>query len=383
MSSATVTCTSFAYGGQAIARLPDGRAVFVPFALPGETVRVRLVKEKAGYAEGELIEVLSSSSQRVAPRCRHYRVCGGCHYQHLDYPGQLAAKAQIVRDQLVRLGGLIEPPVAATVPSPNPWHYRNHMQFHRTADGQWGLQAARSHELVPISECHLPAAGLERAWRELTSAAATGVSTIAPERVSLRIGNQGIIQRSGGKALTIDVLGRPFQVSSASFFQVNTALAGQMVEQVLAWVESGPSEVVIDLYCGVGLFSAFLAPRVGALIAVESSPAACADFADNLSTCTNMSLHRGSAEEVLPRLTGPVGDVVADPPRAGLGKAVVEQLLRLAPHRLIYISCNPATLARDARQLVAGGYQPVRIIPFDLFPQTYHIESVSLWEKRM
>jgi 23S rRNA (uracil1939-C5)-methyltransferase len=382
MSNITVTCSGFAYGGQAIGRLPDGRAVFVPFALPGETVCVRLVKEKAGYAEAELIKVLSPASQRIAPRCRHYMACGGCHYQHLDYPGQLAAKAEILRDQLVRLGGLVEPPVAITVPSPNPWHYRNHMQFHRTPDGGWGLQAARSHKVVPIDECHLPEAALEKAWRAVASAALTDKQGAAVERVSLRIGSQGVIQQSGDEAVTIQMLGRPFRVSPASFFQVNTALAAQMVEQVLVWSEGTPNELVLDLYCGVGLFSAFLAPRFGRLMAIESSAAACQDFAVNLAEFANVTLRHGSAEELLPQLSGPVQCVVADPPRAGLGKPVVEQLLRLAPRRLVYVSCDPATLSRDARQLLAGGYQLLHVVPFDLFPQTYHVESVSLWARR-
>jgi 23S rRNA (uracil1939-C5)-methyltransferase len=140
MEEVTITCTTFAYGGQTLGRLPDGRAVFVPFALPGE--RVRVTKTKAGYAEAELLEVIEPAPARISPRCRHSTRCGGCHYQHLPYAQQLAAKSQILRDQLLRLGGLVDPPLAPIVPSPQPWHYRNHMQFHRTVDGRLGLQAA-------------------------------------------------------------------------------------------------------------------------------------------------------------------------------------------------------------------------------------------------
>lgn len=369
-----LTLTSLAYGGKALGRLPDGRALFAPYALPGETVRVRLIKEKRGYVEAELVEVLAPSPQRIAPRCRHFAQCGGCHYQHMDYAAQLAAKAAILREQLVRLGGLSDPPVAQTIPSPQPWRYRNHMQFHRAPDGRLGFQATRANQVIPITECHLPEPALDAAWRGLSGAPLAGEA-----RIGLRVGADGTIQQPGGEPVLMRVLGRDFQVSPPSFFQVNTAMAGRMVEFVLEQLASGASDNVIDLYCGVGLFGAFLAPRVARLAGVEASPSACADFRVNLAAFGNVTLYAGDAEAMLAGIEGPVTGMVADPPRAGLGAGVVSEIVRLAPARFVYVSCDPATLGRDARLLSAGGYRLARATPFDLFPQTYHIESISVW----
>lgn len=374
MRTVELTLTSLAYGGQALGRLPDGRALFAPYALPGETVRVRLTKDKRGYAEAELLEVLTPSPQRIAPRCRHFAECGGCHYQHMDYASQLVAKAAILREQLVRLGGLSDPPVAETIPSPQPWNYRNHMQFHRTPDGGVGFQAARSNQIIPITECHLPEAALDAAWRGLQGSQRTGGA-----RIGLRVGADGAIQQTAGEPLVMRVLDRDFQVSPASFFQVNTAMAGRMVEYVLDQLTPTQRDEVVDLYCGVGLFSAFLAPRVARLTGVESSPAACADFRENLAPYDNVTLRAGDVEAVLADMREPMTGMVVDPPRAGLGQGVVGEITRLGPRRLVYVSCDPATLARDARLLSAGGYVLQCATPFDLFPQTYHIESISLW----
>jgi 23S rRNA (uracil1939-C5)-methyltransferase len=386
MEEYEITCTAYAYGGTALGRLPDGRTVFVPFALPGERVRVRLRKQKAGYAEAELCAVLTPSPERVAPRCRHFGQCGGCHYQHMSYVAQLAAKQQILRDQLVRLGGLVDPPVAPTVPSPQAWGYRNHMQFHRMADGRLGFQAARSDQTIPITECHLPELALDAAWRQLEQHPAKQRphgkrqrGQTHPERVSLRVGAGNQLQRADGSPISIDIFGQRFRVSAASFFQVNTPMAEQLVTHVLAQLPATGLETAIDVYCGVGLFSRFLAPHVGQLIGIESSPAACADFAHNLAGFDHVTLHEATAEAALAQLAEPVEFMVADPPRAGLGKPVIEQLLRLKPGRMVYVSCDPATLARDARLLIEGGYQLASVTPFDLFPQTYHIESVSVW----
>jgi 23S rRNA (uracil1939-C5)-methyltransferase len=381
MQEFEITCNTFAYGGAAIGRLPDGRTLFVPLALPGETVRVRLRKEKPGYAEAELLAVLTPSPDRVAPRCRHFGQCGGCHYQQMSYEAQLAAKQQILREQLVRLGGVVDPPVAATVPSPQPWGYRNHMQFHRMADGRLGFQAARSEQTIPITECHLPAPALERAWRQVEQRpqGKRQRGRAQAERVSLRVGAEDQLQRADGPPIAMGILGQRFRVSAASFFQVNTPMAEQLVTHVLAHLPATKPARAVDVYCGVGLFSRFLAPHVEQLIGIESSPSACADFAHNLAGFRHVTLHEATAEAALAQLSAPVDFMVLDPPRAGLGKTVIEQLLRLKPGRLVYVSCDPATLARDGRLLTAGGYRLESATPFDLFPQTYHIESVSVW----
>ncbi len=398
------------YGGDALGRLEDGRAAFVPFGLPGETVRVRIVEERRGYVRAELLEVLSASPQRIGPRCRHFGVCGGCHYQHLPYEAQLAAKTEILRDQLQRIGGIEAPPMRPIVASPQAWNYRNHVQFHLTENGRLGFVAQQIEKsaalsMLPISECHLPEAPLNDLWPDLRFDPGLRL-----ERVSLRLGGDGesmlilesddppeleteaeisVVHLRGEEALVmagddhlfIRVNERPFRVSAASFFQVNTPMAGRMVDHLLDRLPLTPSATLLDVYCGVGLFSAFFAPRVGRLVGVELSPSACEDFAVNLDEFENVELYQGAAEEILPHLNIQIEAAIVDPSRAGLEKRVLDALLARGPARIAYVSCDPSTLARDAARLLAGGYRLLDVTPFDLFPQTYHIESISIFEK--
>ena len=408
----TIRLTGLAYGGEAIGRLPDGRAVFVPFALPGETVHLRLVEEKRGFARAALLEVISPAPQRIQPPCPHFGECGGCHYQHLSYADQLTAKQDILRDQLERIGRLPNPPVRPTVPSPQPSAYRNHIQFALAPDGKLGYHRPRSESVLPVQTCLLPEPALAETWPQLDFEAMPEI-----ERIGLRLGagNElqlilesqvselpelsveelpvsvvhispaGSLVLAGSPALEIDVLGRAFQVSAASFFQVNTPMAEKMVQHILETLRSlaalGPSSVLIDAYCGVGLFSAFLAGQVGELVGIEASPSAVEDFTVNLDEFENVSIYEAPVESVLPGLDLHPNIVLLDPPRDGLLPAALDGLLRLAPQFIVYVSCDPATLARDARRLVAGGYTLLQVTPFDLFPQTYHIESVSFWQR--
>lgn len=401
-----VNLTTHIYGGEVLGRLPDGRAVFVPFALPGETVRIRLVEEKRGYARAELIEVLDASPLRIDPLCAHFLVCGGCHYQHMPYEAQLAAKTGILRDQLIRIGKIDSPPVEPAVPSPREYYYRNHLQFHLTPDGKLGYHKARSEEVLAINECHLPEEALNSLWPLLDLEPVPGLKRIrmrlgagedilltlesddpqAPEfsvedlPISVAYMNpEGLQVLAGGSQVFMEVLGRKFRVSAGSFFQVNTPMAAAMVEHLLENLPLEPAATALDVYAGVGLFSAFLAPRAGRLIAIESSATAVEDFAYNLDEFENVEIYQASAEEALPGLDEQPQVIVVDPPRAGLNRRVIDAILNMRPELLAYISCDPATLARDARRLVSGGYHPRSFTPFDLFPQTYHIESASIW----
>ena len=403
-----IELTSLVYGGDAFGRLPDGRAVFVPFALPGERVAVRLVEERKRYARAELVDVLRPSEQRELPRCQHYGVCGGCHYQHLSYAGQLAAKQAILREQLQRIAGIPDPPVAATVPSPLPWAYRNHVQFHQTESGALGFHKALSEQVFELKECHLPETVLGTLWPQLDFERLPGL-----ERIGLRLGAGedaqlilesslpdtpelsveelplsvvhlspwGALVLAGSQSLEIDVLGRSFRVSAGSFFQANTPVAESMVAHLLDILPLEPHMTVLELYCGVGLFSAFLAEGVGRLVGVELSPSSCADFEANLDEFENVELYEASAEQVIGALDLQPQIVLVDPPRAGLGKEVAEAIAAMRPERIAYVSCDPATLARDGTAFLAAGYRLARITPFDAFPQTYHIESISLWER--
>src|SRR5829696_7802462 len=282
-----ITLTTLAYGGDAMGRLEDGRAVFVPFGLPGERVRVRLTEEKRNFARGEVLEILEASPHRILPRCKHFGVCGGCHYQHLPYEEQLEAKTEILRDQLLRIGKLENPPVQKMVASPGPWNYRNHVQFHLTEEGKLGYVRAQTLAVFAVEECHLPESFLNGIWPQLTFEPGTNI-----ERVSLRVGKDDdsmlILESSspevpeleieaeisvahvceedtvviaGHDHIVISVLARDFRVSAASFFQVNTAMAEKMVKHLLSHIPVSLSTTILDVYCGAGLFSAFLAPK--------------------------------------------------------------------------------------------------------------------------
>jgi len=408
-----VTLSTWAYGGEALGRLPDGRAVFVPYAVPGEVVRVRLTEVKPRYARGQVVSILEASPDRVAPRCPHFGRCGGCHYQHITYPAQLTAKTGIVRDQLERIGGLHDVPLRPMVPSPRPWGYRNHVQFHLDAQGRLGFQAWRSHEVVPIEVCHLPVEPINAVWPNLHIAPEAGVT-----RVHLRAGaegelllllrgtaptpppfevdfplsavylpegaDEGLVVLSGHSYQVMEVKGRLFRVSAPSFFQVNLPVAALMVDHLLEHLPLSPETTLLEVYAGVGLFSAFLAPKVGRLLAVESAPSACADFEVNLDEFDHVELYEAPAEVALPYLLERdeyAQVVLVDPPRSGLPGEVLDAIVAMQPEVIAYVSCDPATMARDARRLTRQGYRLRQITPFDMFPQTYHIETIGFWER--
>jgi 23S rRNA (uracil1939-C5)-methyltransferase len=284
------------------------------------------------------------------------------------------------------------------------------VQFSLDGTGKLGFQAPNSNQVIPITECHLPEASINDFWHQLEFEPETDI-----ERVSLRTGNDenillvlesdsphapeleieaGIsiahvyeehaVVIAGNDHIMTNVLGRDFKVSAASFFQVNTAMAEKMVEHLLARLPVDQSSTLLDVYCGVGLFSAFFAPKCKSVIGIESSESSCEDFAVNLDEFENVELYEGLAEEILPEIVERIGNpihVLVDPPRAGLDKAVVDGILKLSPQRIAYVSCDPSTLARDAARFINGGYKLKEVTPFDLFPQTYHIESISIFER--
>ncbi|MCD6554796.1 MAG: 23S rRNA (uracil(1939)-C(5))-methyltransferase RlmD [Anaerolineae bacterium] len=397
--------TGIAHGGDALGR-HEGRVIFVPYGIPDEKVRVEITEDRGRWARARLVEVLRPSPHRTEPPCPYFGICGGCQWQHMDYEAQLVYKRVIVGEQLHHLGGLQEATVEPTLASPDVWRYRNHAQFTPGPDGRLGFKAARSKRVVPITTCLL----LHPLLADLFSALDLALPEL--ERLSLRAGVRTgetmlifetvndeppgievdmpvscvLLLKDGtpvnlvGRNYLVEVLdGRQFRVSAPSFFQVNTAQAEQLVKTVAAFLQLTGHEVLLDAYCGVGTFALSLASQAGQVIGVEENPYAIADARLNAQGLFNVKFIEGQVEDILPNLDLAVDAAVLDPPRQGCRPEALQALIDLRPERIAYVSCDPATLARDARKLSDAGYRLVRVQPVDMFPQTYHIETASLW----
>jgi len=356
------------YGGAALARL-DGQIVLVPYVLPGETIRARLISRARGLLRAVPVEIISATPGRVIPPCPYFGRCGGCHYQHVGYEIQLAGKIEILRETFGRVGK-IEAPVRIDSISAEPYGYRNRIQLH-VEGPRAGYREAGSHRICPVEQCPIASPRLNRALRE----------NIAGRRFARRIEslelftNERDLQGPGSPA-AIDYQGGPhaYRVSRGSFFQVNRHLLEPLVERV---AEVAPGRLALDLYAGAGLFSLPLAERFDQVIAVEGGRSAHGDLLYNARRAgLPVRAEHAAVDAFLESFSDRPDLVVADPPRAGLGKRVVNGLLRLRPPRLVIVSCDPATLARDLSSLLAAGYQIERLTMADLFPQTYHIEAV-------
>jgi 23S rRNA (uracil1939-C5)-methyltransferase len=379
------------YGGEGLARL-DGRVVFTPFVLPGERILAQARQEKPGLVRAQAVEVLDPAPERVAAQCPYFERCGGCHYQHAPYEYQLRAKRSILVEELRRLGR-IEPPAEIGIVSAEPWGYRNRAQLH-VEDGRLGFRETRSRRLCAIDHCPIGSPALNEAIRTLVSMQRDGrwprfirsleiftderqvqVNVLETDRpVARRFFDWAAELIPGMVAGALDYEGR-FRVSSNSFFQVNRFLHDRLVDSAIGGVEG---ENALDLYAGVGLFSLPLARQFRKVTAVESGGGAIRDLQFNAERAgvTNLTSEQRTAEEYLASCDRPPDFVLADPPRAGLGKATVERLLRARPPRLTVVACDPATLARDLAALVGGGFRIERMTLVDLFPQTFHMETV-------
>ncbi len=401
-----IVITGLTYGGEGVGRLPDGKTVFVPYTIPGERVVVEINTDKKKYARAKPIQIIESSPHRINPLCKHYMFCGGCHLQHLAYDEQVRLKQNILAEQVEKVG--LNPEVILPAqPSPQEWHYRNNLQFHLSPDGHLGYQAAHTNQVIPIVECHLPVSGLNSIWNNLQLEPGLPI-----ERISARVGADdeitimlegeydalpeiemdfpcsvvhhslaGDLVLAGSPTMLIKVGDTEFQVSAGSFFQVNTLVAQLMADYALSLVKDSDIKSLMDVFCGVGLFSRMFAPHVRKIIGIESSESACNDFTENLAEFEDVSIYQGKAEDILPYLDEKPDLVLVDPPRAGLDERVLESICRSAPSRIIYISCDPSTFIRDASRFNARGFSLRNIKPIDMFPQTYHVEVIGLFEQ--
>jgi len=401
--------TDMAHGGAALGR-HEGKVIFVPYTLPGETVRVEVVEDHDRYAHARLLEVLEPSPDRVPPPCRYFAPhgCGGCQWQHASYEAQVRFKSEIVADQLARIGRLADPPVEPTIPDVTGWAYRNQARFHPAPEGGLGFRSADNERVVQIEEClvlhpllsdlhdllELDLPGLE----SLTLRAGTAteermivletdedeppaVKLDVPVSCALKLSDGTVVNLIGTNEITEVVAGQPYRISAASFFQINTPQATALVRLTLDALALEGGETVLDGYCGVGLFTTHLAERAGLVIAVETEPSAVEDLLHNTAERANVEVVEGAVEAVLENLDEPLDAALVDPPRSGLTQEALKGIVDAKPTRIVYVSCDPATLARDARRLTESGYQLVRAQPMDMFPQTFHIETVTLWTK--
>jgi len=373
------------FGGSGMAHLDDGRVIFVDFAAPGELVEAEIERIYPDYVEGVAVRVVEPSPDRVEPRCRYFGQCGGCQLQHLRYEAQLAAKEAAVREQLQRIGKLDPAVVRPIVGAREPWGYRNHVRFSTGRKyGDVGFITRRGRRLLRIEECPIAHPFVNRILPALQGKGA-GLHQIQV-RIDPTTGSylvypriEGVDFETGQPFYFERLAGFTFRVSASSFFQVNHEQAERLVEVIGA--ELPPNgEALVDAYAGVGTFAVIFASRFAKVIAIEESPSAVRDARVNLAQAPNVEMREGKVEDLLP-FVYPVPDVILlDPPRAGCMPEVLETILRLRPRELVYVSCNPTTLARDLRTLVGGGYRLLRVTPLDMFPQTAHIECVAKLE---
>jgi len=416
--------TAMAHGGAAFGRAADGRVVFVAGGLPGEYATARLKEIQARFAHGILVALPDPPAPDRAvdaPPCPHFgrwpdrgqrpdRHCGGCDWQHVRYAAQLRFKADVLADSLRRLGGIDDPPVRPALGMADPWRYRNRIRL-RVGPGGTGFLGLDGATVVPVRTCPIAHPLVESLIEALEGDLPPGTEVTlragvrtgdrmividAPdaaiedmEEIEVEVDEASVIlaREDGGSAvaagrpyLVEEVAGHAFTIPPRAFFQVNTEMADVLVDRVRAAVPEGAMRVV-DVFSGVGLFGVLLADRVGEVITIEEDAASVAAAVDNAAGLDNVTLIEADAAEGLDHV-GPGADVVVlDPPRAGLAVEVVRLLVAQRPDTIVYVSCDPATLARDARQLVAGGWRLIESQPVDMFPQTYHVESVNVFRR--
>jgi 23S rRNA (uracil1939-C5)-methyltransferase len=421
-----LTIEKLIYGGDGLARLPAdergrGKAVFVPFVLPGEEVSATITEEKPGFTRAHAEQITKPSPQRIQPQCPYFLRCGGCHYQHTGYEHQLEIKASILKENLRRIAKLELSTELKIHPSP-PWNYRNRTRLKvQTAPAfALGYYQFNSHKFLPVDQCPISSPLINRAIAALTGCGAAHLEALQPIQeieffanaddtqllVEAYAGPQtsaeqaeqlaqvlqsalpesvGVVVFDPGKSepkptawagsgkLTYQTARASYRVSGGAFFQTNRHLTDELVSLATGG-RSG--RTALDLYAGVGLFSSVLSREFERVIAVESSPISHSDLLynspENVKAVGSMSEQylRNVARKLQPDL------VVVDPPRSGLGESVVHALVNLGAPRLTYVSCDPATLSRDLGRLLKSGYQVERAHLVDLFPQTYHLESV-------
>ncbi|PYS77357.1 MAG: hypothetical protein DMF70_16745 [Acidobacteria bacterium] len=377
-----VTIERILPGGLGLAHA-DGRTMMVALAAPGDRVRVSIDRVKGNVAFASIEEILEPSPVRVAPPCQYFGRCGGCDFQQLTYQAQLDAKVEIIKDCLHRIGRVENVPGFQITPAPNPWHYRTRAQWqYDSIRRRLGYFQSGSRHVCDVEECAVLAPELQQTLsglRERTSdgslpedardfravAGDEGVSLAPPVRGSALVARE----------VTRTIRGERYRLNAESFFQANDDLLPQLIDAAL---NEASGETAVELYCGVGLFTVPLTRRFARVIAIEGDAAATHFARANLASA-NLKNAQVITQDVGAWLEGKSSPdfLLLDPPRTGAESRVIRGILNLKPKRISYVSCDPATLARDLRKLIAGGYMLDSIAAFDMFPQTHHVETVA------
>jgi 23S rRNA (uracil1939-C5)-methyltransferase len=378
-----------------VAHLPDGRVAFVEAAAPGDRVELALTESRARWVRGRIVRLLEPGPDRVEPRCAVFGTCGGCTWQHLDDEAQARAKTSILGDALERIGHLRVPRPIAFHASPSGYGTRLRARLH-VEGGRAGFRRRRSHALCEVRACPVLEPELEARLARLSDDARAG--RVEDGEWELVAGDTGAVARrcpgddlgaGAGAAVELSVEGRPLRISPGVFAQANRPLLDPLAAAVRRAV-LGPAGreagLLLELYAGAGFFTVGCAPHFLAAVAVESGHAAVSDLRFNLARASldHVEVREGDCESELARwpATAPRPDVVLlDPPRAGLGRAGAAELARVGAARVVYLSCDPATLARDLAVLCEAGYALRSVEGFDLFPQTPHVEALAVLER--
>ena len=403
-----VEIEAMAHGGSGLGRFRR-RTVFVPFTIPGERVLARPVSVHEHHMQAEGVRLQEASADRVYPACEAFgpKGCVRCHWQHIAYEAQLLLKQDVLADQLERVGKVKSVNILPTVPSPEQWGYHYHMTFVVTPDGRLGLPGRDNHSVVSVHECQLLHPDLQVLYESLdleleginrvrlqmgsdgaqmliltmTEDAAPELEADFPASVNLILPSNEPMNLIGDSHSRYEIGGRSFRVTAGSSIRPNMAQLSNLVSGVERFLNLTGTEEVLDLYAGVGIFSAALAARAQQVTLVESFPPAVTDADLNLSEFNNVDVIEGGVENVLESLDEHYDAALLDPPSTGLPGKVIAELARLDVRRLVYVSDDPGTLARDTRRFEKEGFRLKEAQVIDLSPQTYYIDTLALYEK--
>jgi tRNA/tmRNA/rRNA uracil-C5-methylase (TrmA/RlmC/RlmD family) len=383
----TIKIESIAFGGEGVGRM-DNFVVFVPFSAPGDELEIEFTGQKKKFSRGKILKIIKPSPMRVMPLCRYYESCGGCCYQHLDYEHQLSIKKKQVEESFWKIGKMASPSVLEPIAAPKVYHYRGKAQYHAEAvPNGWkiGFLDISGGKLVDIERCEIMEETINEKMRLLRENKQLRSNTDA----QLTIWSDSFVDKPCKKESIVRVVKeKNFLVPRDGFFQANLYLTDQLVDEVCRLAATTKITTLVDAYCGSGLFSIFLAPYAENVIGIEISEKSVQYAQINAENAgvKNIKFVHGDIENVLQEKFLPSGNkidlMVLDPPRIGCEKAVLKAMAAWQPQKIIYISCNPATQARDVKYLNECGYDLQSLLPVDMFPQTEHIEVIGFMTQR-